>query len=85
MEVLGHLTFEKKNVGNFQFGLVQGDMDCRVVAGRMEFTWSGMDECDEACGRGFAEIAAGELCGFIYFHLGDDYAFRAIKQTEHQQ
>lgn len=49
----------------------------------MAFTWSGMDERDEAFGQGYAEIAGGEPCAHIYFHLGDAYAFRVIKQTEH--
>jgi hypothetical protein len=29
MEVPGHFTFRKDGSGQFQFGLVQGEMDCR--------------------------------------------------------
>jgi hypothetical protein len=29
MEVQGHFTFKKDGTGHFQFGLVQGEMDCR--------------------------------------------------------
>jgi len=30
MEVPGHFTFKKDGTGNFQFGMVQGEMDCRL-------------------------------------------------------
>jgi hypothetical protein len=79
MEVPGHFPFESEGRGNFQFGLVQGDMDCRVGGGRVEFSWSGNDEMDEASGRGHARIEQGELVGRIFFHQGDDSGFRAIK------
>jgi hypothetical protein len=81
MEVPGYIAFEKTGLGNFQFGLVQGQTDYRVNGNRVEFTWSGFDENDETSGRGFAEITQGELLGHFYIHLGDDSAFRAIKQT----
>lgn len=80
MEVPGYIAFEKNGLGNFQFGLVQGQTDYRVNDNRVEFTWSGFDEGDEISGCGFAEIAQGELLGHIYIHLGDDSAFRAVKQ-----
>ena len=82
MEVPGHITFEKNDIGNFQFGLVQGGMDYRVNANRVEFTWSGFDEGDEMNGRGFAEIENGELRGHFYIHMGDDSAFRAVGQKQ---
>jgi len=57
MEVQGHFTFNKDGTGHFQFGLVQGDMDCRIetVSGkeRIEFSWEGQDEMDSASGRGW--------------------------------
>ena len=80
MEVPGHITFERNGVGCFQFGLVQGQMDCRVKGQRIEFTWSGFDEGDELSGRGHAEITDGELRGHFYIHLGDDSAFHAHRQ-----
>jgi hypothetical protein len=30
MEVPGHFTSKKEGTGHFQFGLVQGEMDCRM-------------------------------------------------------
>ena len=80
MEVPGHVNFEKNGAGNFQFGLVQAQIDYRITANRVEFTWSGFDEGDEMSGRGYAEIAQEELWGHLYIHLGDDSAFRAVRQ-----
>ncbi|WP_332777309.1 hypothetical protein [Polaromonas sp.] len=84
MDVPGHITFSAGRSGSFQFGMVQGQMDCKVdkqQSLRIDFTWHGFDEGDELTGRGHAEIVAGELKGHIYVHLGDDSAFRAVKQT----
>ena len=81
MEVPGHFTLEKDGMGHFQFGLVQGEMDCRIetVDGqvRIEFSWEGRDELDPASGRGWAVIENKELHGRIFFHQGDDSTFWA--------
>ena len=81
MEVPGHFTFHKDGSGHFQFGLVQGEMDYRLDnAGgnaRIAFSWEGQEEMDPASGRGWAVIEDGELNGRIFFHRGDDSAFRA--------
>ena len=83
MEVPGHFTFHKDGSGHFQFGLVQGEMDCRLedIRGkeRIEFSWEGREELDSASGRGWALIENEELQGRIFFHMGDDSAFRAIR------
>lgn len=84
MDVPGHFTFGSGRSGSFQFGMVQGQMDCRPAypsVQRMEFTWHGFDEGDELTGRGHAEIVDGELHGHLYIHLGDDSAFRAARQA----
>jgi hypothetical protein len=47
----------------------------------MAFTWRGFDEGDELTGRGHAEIVDGELHGDLFIHLGDDSAFRAVRQA----
>jgi hypothetical protein len=45
MEVPGHFIFNKDGSGYFQFGLVQGEMDCRIETigdgERIEFFWEG--------------------------------------------
>ena len=81
MEVPGHFTFKKDGTGHFQFGLVQGEMDCCIdtddVTQRIEFSWDGQDELDPASGRGWAVIENDELHGRVFFHQGDDSTFRA--------
>jgi len=59
-------------------------MDCRSCQrdGRpcVEFTWEGDDEGGPATGRGWAALEEdGSLRGHIYFHLGDDSGFRAVR------
>jgi hypothetical protein len=83
MDGPGHITFGAGRSGAFQFGMVQGQMDSRPaesLGDRVEFTWHGLDEGTEHTGRGHARIVAGELQGHLYFHQGDDSAFRAVRQ-----
>jgi len=86
IEVPGHFMFKKGGVGNFHFGLVEGEMDCRIERHNriewIEFAWEGQNEMDSACGRGWAVIENGELHGRIFFHLGDDSMFRAMKSRK---
>jgi len=58
MEVPGYFTFNKKCLGNFQFGLVQGEMDWRVQDARLEFTW---DEQSERERRQLVEELSGAV------------------------
>lgn len=90
MEVAGHFTFQRKDLGSFQFGLVQGEMDWRIESRddeiRLAFSWAGGDDCDPSSGRGWARIENGELHGRIFIHLGfihlgDESGFRAVKQV----
>jgi hypothetical protein len=60
-------------------------MDCRttITDGRpgVEFTWDGSDDGDHTSGRGWAQLEEdGSLCGHIYFHLGDDSGFQAVRE-----
>jgi hypothetical protein len=88
IELLGTGFFEinHDDTGRFGFIAVEGWMDCRPLhaAGGtgVEFTWEGSDECDHACGRGIVSPQAdGSLRGHIYFHRGEDSAFRADRET----
>lgn len=68
--------------GQFGFIAVRGWLDCRPVArdGQIgvEFTWEGVDEGDQVCGRGWAYLADDETIeGHLFFHNGDDSSFRA--------
>jgi hypothetical protein len=72
--------------GRFCFIAVDGYLDCRDAEDRdrpaVEFTWEGNDECDPASGRGWAQLESdGTLRGHIFFHLGDDSGFRAVRNT----
>jgi uncharacterized protein YndB with AHSA1/START domain len=86
MEVPGYFTFKKNGTGHFQFGLVQGEMDCRVETvedgERIEFSWEGQEELDPSSGRGWAAIENKELRGRIFLHQGDDSAFRAKRSGQ---
>lgn len=83
MEVPGYIRIGSDGTGQFQFGLVSGDIDGRVEqcsnTPRFEFSWSGQEENDPVCGCGWAVIENNELKGRIYLHLADDSAFRATK------
>jgi hypothetical protein len=84
MEVPAHITVRDNLTGSFQFGLVQGELDGRieVIGGhpRLEFSWSGSDENDEVAGRGWLQVTGDEAEGRIFFHLGDDSGFTAVRQ-----
>lgn len=78
------IQFGRDRTGRFRFIAVDGWMDCRDAkrSGRLcvEFTWEGSDDCDPAGGRGWAALEEdGSLRGHIYFHLGDDSGFRAVR------
>jgi len=83
METPGSIRIDSEGTGWFQFGLISGNIDGRVERYgkivRFDFSWSGHDENDPVCGRGWAIIEDGELRGRIYLHLADDSAFRAVK------
>ena len=76
------IRFEGPHGGEFRMIAVAGDLDCRhgTREGRpaVEFSWEGMDEMDEASGRGWAVLEEdGTLRGHLFFHDGDDSAFSA--------
>jgi hypothetical protein len=56
MEVQAYIRIRRDGSGDFQFGLVSGQIDGEVVkradGDRFEFIWDGNDECDEAAGSG---------------------------------
>src|SRR4051794_29707814 len=73
-EAEGYIEFGEKSQGEFHFGYVHGQMDCRLTtrdgAPAVEWTWDGNDEMDPARGRGWAVINGDELRGKIFLHLG---------------
>ncbi|MDP9473015.1 MAG: hypothetical protein M3Q71_20515 [Chloroflexota bacterium] len=73
-----YITFEAKGGGEFVFGAVRGDLDCRYGPDRARFTWGGFREMDPAFGAGSAKLAPdGSLTGEIRFRRGDESTFKA--------
>jgi hypothetical protein len=73
-----YITFEAKGGGEFVFGAVRGDLDCRYGPDGVRFTWEGFDEMDPALGAGCAKLAPdASLTGEIRFHRGDESTFKA--------
>lgn len=87
LDLLGpaYIEFDRKGTGSFRFIAVEGWMDVRP-AGHLgptgvEFSWEGENENDSACGRGWAVVSdEGALTGRIFLHLGDDSAFKAVRE-----
>ena len=77
MDGPGHITFGAGRSGAFQFGMVQGSRTAGLPSRRATASSSlgTASTRHRAHGRGYARIAAGELQGHLYFHLGDDSAF----------
>ena len=81
-EVQAYITIKKNKIGEFQFGLVSGQMDGEIINSKegkkFEFTWEGIDECDPVSGSGWLRIKDKELLeGEFRFHLGDRSNFSA--------
>jgi hypothetical protein len=56
--VPGYRLFEENDLGEFQFGTVEGLLDYRIEpheeTERLEFSWPGSAEMDPVSGRGWA-------------------------------
>jgi len=87
-EVQAFFEFEETGSGSFQFGYIQGLMDCRTTSREgkpaVEISWQGGDGADGTplTGRGWAILQENELRGMIFIHLGDDSEFVARKADQ---
>ena len=84
-EVEAYIEFNDRGWGEFHFGNVQGQIDCRQTTREgepaVEWSWDGNAEMDAAQGRGWAVLRGDELHGMIFFHGGgDDSEFVANKK-----
>jgi hypothetical protein len=82
MEVQAYIELDEAGCGEFQFGLVTGQIDGEIVrdesSEKLEFTWEGCDENDEAFGSGWLKLKnKNTLQGKIKFHQGDSSLFSA--------
>jgi hypothetical protein len=87
MEVQAYIRIRRDGGGDFQFGLVSGQIDGEVVktsdGDRFEFTWEGNDECDPASGSGWLEMESrNKLEGKIKIHHGDSSTLAAERATK---
>ena len=88
IDLLGPAFIEiaKDGHGSFRFIAVEGFIDARQVdrdsRPAVEFSWEGTDEGDQVSGRGWAILEPdGDLRGRLFFHLGEDSGFRAVRPT----
>ncbi|MGB9940495.1 hypothetical protein [Methanosarcina sp.] len=86
MEVQAYIKIKPANRGCFQFGLVSGEIDGRIVnyadGKRFEFTWEGNDECEPASGSGWIKIKEKDVLEREFrFHYGDRSIF-LVRRTE---
>ena len=82
MDVRAFLEIQPNISGEFQFGLVSGNIDGYIenIRGkeRLSFSWEGCDEMDEASGSGWLELESpDQIQGTIAFHYGDRSTFEA--------
>lgn len=84
MEVQAYVEVDESGSGDFQFGLVSGQIDGEIVKNKsgekIEFTWDGNDEMDDAAGSGWLKLKdKNTLEGKIKFHQGDSSLFLASR------
>jgi hypothetical protein len=84
MDVQAYIEIESNGSGNFQFGLVSGNIDGKTVkypnGNRFEFSWQGSDEYDPVSGSGWLQIQEhSQFKGEFRFFEGDDSTFIADK------
>jgi hypothetical protein len=83
MEIQAFIKIDQNYNGNFQFGLVSGDLHGRVVGKneRLEFSFEGVDECDPCSGSGWIELKekSSVIRGEFRFDNGDSSGFLAKK------
>jgi hypothetical protein len=88
MEVQAYIRIGSNGIGDFQFGLVSGELDGEVIKTgnleRFEFTWEGQDEMDPASGSGWLKLSGKDKAkGRFKFHRGDSSEFRAVRAETH--
>jgi hypothetical protein len=82
MAVQAYIELDERGCGEFQFGLVEGNIDGEIVKDgakeKLEFTWEGCDENDDVTGSGWLKLKdKNTLEGKIKFHGGDSSLFTA--------
>ena len=87
-EVPGYFEFGADNLGSFQFGYVQGDVDYRATERgdkpAVEFSFEGGDGADgtPCSGRGWMTLEGETRTGRFFFHRGDDTNIELSRMTQ---
>jgi hypothetical protein len=81
-DVPGHVTFDEKGGGEFQFGYVYGSFAWSTEDKDVDAPWEGNEEMDPAHGSISCRIESGELHGIIRLFSGDKSAFRAVWENK---
>ena len=80
----GYFEFSNDGSGEFHFGCVHGQIDYRPGTRdgepSVDFSWEGNDDMDAASGGGWAVIDGNEMEGMLFFHQGEQSAFRAKRK-----
>lgn len=80
-QVQAFIDFSPDGTGEFQFGYVRGQMDCRATRkdGKpaVDFTWEGFDEMEPESGYGWAAFERDRLIGVLAFDEDDESGFTA--------
>ena len=85
MEVEGYIEFYNECSGNFQFGLVKGDIIYKIQKVKnkevLKIKFTGVDELDPVSGNGWLEIINSRIIeGEISFNNVDISGFTAERQ-----
>lgn len=78
------IELDDQGGGSLHFLYVDVDIDYRLSPkdpNKVDFSFYGNDECDEAHGRGWVEIEDNHLQGYLCFHQGDESTFTAEKTS----
>ncbi len=84
LEEPGYFEFTEDTHGEFVFGAMRGWLDVRVSSRvpMLEFSWQGVCEGDDYCGRGIFEFPdANNGEGVVYIHCGDESTVKIERQT----
>ena len=89
MLVPAHISFGDDMLGEMELVAIGASVDYRVVdrdgQRQVEFSWSGYDDAEPACGRGWARISGDVLSGQLFIHQGDDTTFEARRDGNARQ
>ena len=80
----GYFQFDEDDSGSFVFGAVTGWVDFRVSqrTPTLEYSWQGVCEGDDLCGRGYFHFETpDEGDGRLFIHCADESGVRIRRET----